>query len=83
MADRAHLLNDAFSLSEVGRLPYSVPLAMTAFLRRDSDLLPWATAYDKIVRLQDMLVGTQAFPLLRKVSKRDFLFCRLVRATVQ
>ena len=47
--DRAHLLNDAFSLAESGHVPYSIPLAMTKYLKKEQSLIPWESAYDKTV----------------------------------
>jgi len=46
--DRAHLINDAFSLAESGHVPYSVPLSMTKYLKKEKSLIPWESAYDKI-----------------------------------
>ena len=41
--DRAHLLNDAFSLAEAGLVSYRVPLDMTAYLAQETHLVPWDT----------------------------------------
>ena len=65
--DRAHLLNDAFSLAESGHVPYSIPLAMTKYLKKEQSLIPWESAYDKIVTMGQLLIDTPTYPLFRKV----------------
>lgn len=64
--DRAHLLNDAFSLAESGHVPYSIPLAMTKYLKKENSLIPWESAYDKIVSMGQLLIDTPTYPLFRK-----------------
>ena len=66
--DRAHLLNDAFSLAESGHVPYSIPLAMTKYLKKENSLIPWESAYDKIVSMGQLLIDTPTYPLFRKVK---------------
>ena len=65
--DRAHLINDAFSLAESGHVPYSIPLAMTKYLKKENSLIPWESAYDKIVTMGQLLLDTPTYPLFRKV----------------
>lgn len=64
--DRASLLNDAFSLAESGHLEYSIPLAMTRYLRKEQSLIPWKTAYDKLFSMSSLLQDTDTYPLFRK-----------------
>ncbi len=63
---RSNLLNDAFSLAESGHLPYSIPLSMTRYLRKESALIPWESAYAKLINLKTLLFSTSTYPLLRK-----------------
>jgi glutamyl aminopeptidase len=65
--DRSSLLNDAFSLAESGHVDYSVPLSMTRYLRKESDLVPWQTVYSKLVNMEGKLKDTEAYPMFRKV----------------
>ena len=64
--DRAHLLNDAFSLAESGHVDYSVPLSMTRYLRLESDLVPWRTAYRALTRVESRIRDTEVYPSFRK-----------------
>ena len=63
-ADRASLLNDAFSLAESGHLAYDVPLEMTSYLGQETNLVPWQTVYSKLFSLRRLLEFTPAYPLL-------------------
>ena len=67
--DRAHLINDAFSLAESGHIPYSIPLSMTKYLKQEKSLIPWQSAYDKIVTMGRLLQNTPTYPLFRKVNQ--------------
>ena len=72
--DRAHLLNEAFSLAESGHVPYSIPLAMTKYLKKENSLIPWESAYDKIVSMGQLLIDTPTYPLFRKVKCEPVYF---------
>jgi len=64
--DRAHLINDAFSLAESGQVPYSVPLSMTKYLKKEKSLIPWESAYDKINTMGRLLQNSPSYSLFRK-----------------
>ena len=73
-ADRASLLNDAFSLAESGHLKsstssgYDIPILMTSYLKKEQGLIPWETVYKSLEKIRKLLSGTKAYPILRKVS---------------
>ena len=64
--DRAHLINDAFSLAESGHVPYSVPLSMTKYLKKEQSLIPWESAYDKLNTMGKLLQDSPSYSLFRK-----------------
>ena len=68
--DRAHLLNDAFSLAEAQYLAYSIPLSMTKYLKKERSLLPWETLYDQFVTMGNLLQSSDIYPTFRKVIQR-------------
>ena len=68
-ADRASLLNDAFSLAESGHLGYDIPILMTKYLKKEQSFIPWETAYKGLKKIETLLEGTKVYPLLRRVSK--------------
>ncbi|NWH17545.1 AMPE aminopeptidase, partial [Grus americana] len=54
-ADRAGILDDAFSLARPGLVNYSVPLDLTKYLRNETDYLPWHRVISSVTDLANML----------------------------
>ncbi|XP_009978824.1 PREDICTED: glutamyl aminopeptidase [Tauraco erythrolophus] len=54
-ADRAGILDDAFSLARPGLVNYSVPLNLTKYLRNETDYLPWYRLISSVTYLSNML----------------------------
>ncbi|NXI92152.1 AMPE aminopeptidase, partial [Psophia crepitans] len=54
-ADRAGILDDAFSLARPGLVNYSVPLNLTKYLRNETDYLPWHRVISSVTYLANML----------------------------
>ncbi|NXY41199.1 AMPE aminopeptidase, partial [Ceuthmochares aereus] len=54
-ADRAGILDDAFSLARAGLVTYSVPLELTKYLKNETDYLPWHRVISSVTYLADML----------------------------
>ncbi|NXS60847.1 AMPE aminopeptidase, partial [Brachypteracias leptosomus] len=54
-ADRAGILDDAFSLARPGLVNYSVPLQLTKYLRNETDYLPWHRVISSVTYLASML----------------------------
>ncbi|KAH8358639.1 hypothetical protein KR093_001496, partial [Drosophila rubida] len=61
IADRAHLLNDAFALADASQLSYTVPLEMTAYLAEEKDFVPWYVAATKLQSLKNTLMYTDSY----------------------
>jgi len=61
IADRAHLLNDAFALADASQLSYTVPLEMTAYLAQEMDFVPWYVAASKLQSLKNTLMYTDSY----------------------
>ncbi|NXU80196.1 AMPE aminopeptidase, partial [Oreotrochilus melanogaster] len=55
VADRAGILDDAFSLARAGLMSYSVLLNLTKYLRNEADYLPWDRVISSVSYLADML----------------------------
>ncbi|XP_042727279.1 glutamyl aminopeptidase [Lagopus leucura] len=55
VADRAGILDDAFSLARAGLVNYSVPLELTKYLVNETDYLPWHRAISAVTYIADML----------------------------
>ncbi|NXL31926.1 AMPE aminopeptidase, partial [Glaucidium brasilianum] len=54
-ADRAGILDDAFSLARPGLVEYSVPLELTKYLTNETDYLPWHRVISSVTYLANML----------------------------
>lgn len=61
IADRAHLLNDAFALADASQLSYTVPLEMTAYLAQEQDFVPWYVAATKLESLKKSLMFSDSY----------------------
>ncbi|XP_017111880.1 glutamyl aminopeptidase [Drosophila elegans] len=61
IADRAHLLNDAFALADASHLSYRVPLEMTAYLAQERDFVPWYVAANKLISLHRSLMFSEGY----------------------
>lgn len=56
--DRAHLLNDAFSLAEGQEVPYATALTMTKYLKAEEHFVPWDVASSKLNGIRSLLYNT-------------------------
>jgi hypothetical protein len=63
--NRAHLLNDAFSLAEAQQLQYEVPLTLTAYLKDEREYVPWAVVASKLKTMNNLLNGNPLQPKLK------------------
>uniref|UniRef100_A0A8B9MTU0 Aminopeptidase n=1 Tax=Accipiter nisus TaxID=211598 RepID=A0A8B9MTU0_9AVES len=54
-ADRAGILDDAFSLARPGLVNYTVPLELTKYLTNETDYLPWHRVISSVTYLANML----------------------------
>lgn len=57
--DRAHLLNDVFSLAEGGLVDYSTALTMTKYLENENSFVPWDVASSKLKGIRNLLYYTK------------------------
>lgn len=55
VSDRAHLLNDAFSLAESTQIDYRIALDLTNYLVNENSYVPWSVAASKIGGLKNYL----------------------------
>ncbi|XP_063014050.1 LOW QUALITY PROTEIN: glutamyl aminopeptidase [Melospiza melodia melodia] len=77
-ADRAGILDDAFSLARPGLVSYTVPLELTKYLGKERDYLPWNRAISAVTYLANMLEDDQTlYPLFQQY------FSNLVKPTVE
>jgi glutamyl aminopeptidase len=60
--DRAHLLNDVFSLAEGLQVPYDTALTMTKYLKAEKSFVPWDVASSKLKGIRNLLYYTEYYP---------------------
>ncbi|NXA15016.1 AMPE aminopeptidase, partial [Sapayoa aenigma] len=66
-ADRAGILDDAFSLARPRLVNYSVPLELTKYLRNETEYLPWHRVISAVTYLANMLEDdTNLYPLFQR-----------------
>ncbi|KAL7300763.1 hypothetical protein TKK_0006740 [Trichogramma kaykai] len=53
--DRAHLLEDIFSLADVGEVEWSSAMNMTLYLGREKNLVPWKISATKLSKINRLL----------------------------
>jgi len=59
--DRAHLLNDVFSLAQGLKIDYTTALKMTEFLAYETSFIPWDVASTKLKNIRNLLYGTEFY----------------------
>nr|XP_018898450.1 PREDICTED: glutamyl aminopeptidase-like isoform X3 [Bemisia tabaci] len=60
-ADRASLLNDAFSLAKASHLSYSVPLNLCKYIKSENHSVPIAVVLDKFKDIKELLRDTPIY----------------------
>ncbi|XP_076673126.1 glutamyl aminopeptidase isoform X2 [Andrena cerasifolii] len=66
VSDRAHLLEDAFSLAAAGELDYAVAMNMTAYLPQEHHAVPWKVAESKLTVIDTLLSSTSSSSKFKK-----------------
>jgi glutamyl aminopeptidase len=61
VVDRAHLLNDVFSLAQGQQVPYDTALQMTEFLANEGSFIPWDVASTKLKNIRNLLYNTEYY----------------------
>ncbi|KAK7866387.1 hypothetical protein R5R35_009814 [Gryllus longicercus] len=60
-ADRASLIDDAFTLCRAGVLDATIPLNLSIYLQKERDYVPWATALEHFQSWSKRLAETRAY----------------------
>lgn len=59
--DRAHLLNDVFSLAQGQQIDYETALRMTEFLQGETSFIPWDVVSTKLKNIRNLLYNTDIY----------------------
>ena len=65
-ADRASLINDAFSLAAAGYLEYSIPLSILSYLKEETSYVPWSTAYSSLKTIESYIKSSNIYQKYRE-----------------
>ncbi|XP_055901791.1 uncharacterized protein LOC129938333 [Eupeodes corollae] len=68
VSDRAHLLNDAFTLADATQLTFKTALDLTKFLQNELEYVPWNVASSKLLSMKNLLYYTDVFKDFRKYA---------------
>lgn len=60
-ADRANLINDAFSLADASQLEYSIALNLSLYLEKELDYVPWNVASTRLSKIRSQLYYTDSY----------------------
>lgn len=69
-ADRANLIDDAFTLCEAGELNATIPLELSLYLLNERDYVPWATALRYLHSWKERLAESRAYKRYIEFLKR-------------
>lgn len=61
VVDRAHLLNDAFSLADAAQLPFSIALDLTKYLANEISFTPWDVVTSRLKKVKTLLYFTEDY----------------------
>ncbi|XP_017303049.1 leucyl-cystinyl aminopeptidase-like, partial [Diaphorina citri] len=69
-ADRASLIDDAFTLSRAGLVNATVPLELSTYLLKEKDYVPWATALEHFQHWSTSLSEASPYRLFEQYVKK-------------
>ncbi|XP_046631093.1 glutamyl aminopeptidase-like [Daphnia pulicaria] len=65
-SDRYGVIDDSFSLSAAGSLPYSTSLELVQYVKNDRHPVPWSAASGKLSYISSLVYITNLYPGFRK-----------------
>ncbi|XKL69322.1 hypothetical protein PGB90_007091 [Kerria lacca] len=68
-ADRANLLDDAFTLSRAGVVNVTLPLRLSMYLREERNYVPWATALEHLQNWSKYLSEATPYRMFQQYMK--------------
>lgn len=78
VADRAHLLNDAFTLAQSTQLNYDIALDLTKYLEKETKNVPWNVAANQLAKIRNLMASTEN---LSKFTVSSLLNLIIVKVT--
>lgn len=68
-SDRAHILNDVFSLADADEVNYDVAFDMMSYLQAETQYVPWKVAATKLSAIKRILMFTEEFKAFKAFAK--------------
>uniref|UniRef100_A0A182TCQ8 Aminopeptidase n=1 Tax=Anopheles maculatus TaxID=74869 RepID=A0A182TCQ8_9DIPT len=74
--NRAQLVDDVANLARAGEVGYDVALSLMQYLERETEYLPWSTAYNALLHLDQLFASNKEYKLFesfgRSITSRVF-----------
>lgn len=68
-SDRAHILNDVFSLADADEVNYAIAFDMMSYLNAETKYVPWKVAATKLSALKRTLMYTKDYKKFKTFAK--------------
>lgn len=68
VSNRAQLLDDAFSLAQVGQLDYEIVFKLTSYLSKETEYEPWYVATKYFKYIYNLLEGNESNETLQNLK---------------
>uniref|UniRef100_A0A182PTS8 Aminopeptidase n=1 Tax=Anopheles epiroticus TaxID=199890 RepID=A0A182PTS8_9DIPT len=68
--NRAQLVDDVANLARAGEVRYDVALSLMQYLERETEYIPWATAYNALLHLDRMFSSHKEYARFELYSRR-------------
>uniref|UniRef100_A0A182J7I0 Aminopeptidase n=1 Tax=Anopheles atroparvus TaxID=41427 RepID=A0A182J7I0_ANOAO len=68
--NRAQLVDDVANLARAGEVGYDIALSLMQYLERETEYIPWSTAYNALLHLDQMVSGHKESSSKELISSR-------------
>ncbi|CAK9820780.1 Glutamyl aminopeptidase [Anthophora plagiata] len=69
VSNRAHLLEDVFSLANAGEIDYEMAMNITEYLPRENHAIAWSVASSKLKEIDTLLSSTSSSTMFKKYAR--------------
>ncbi|XP_058118590.1 aminopeptidase N-like [Anopheles ziemanni] len=68
--NRAQLVDDVANLARAGEVDYGIALSLMQYLERETEYIPWSTAYNALLHLDRMFSGNKEYPSFENYAQK-------------
>uniref|UniRef100_A0AAG5CSV0 Aminopeptidase n=1 Tax=Anopheles atroparvus TaxID=41427 RepID=A0AAG5CSV0_ANOAO len=77
--NRAQMVDDVANLARAGKVGYDIALSLMQYLERETEYIPWSTAYNALLHLDQMVSGHKEYVRFESYARN--LFTRVFNET--